>query len=234
MVYEQIWIAIQASIQQLPVTLFMTIVSLLIGGFLGLIVALVRYFEVPILSPLFRVFVTILRGIPVLLILLVSYLIISEYAIYISENYDTSFSFDSINPAFIAIIGFSLMSLVQTTEAFRGSLNSIDEGQLDAAKSIGMTRFQLIRRVLLPQMFPIALPQLGNSTITVLKATSLASLITVVDVLQGALITANNNYRYFESYLGAALIYWILSIIIEQVTKLLEKRSAYITKGAKS
>lgn len=224
--------AITDAVQYVPVTLFITILSVLLGSIIGLLIALIRFFEIPILSQLFAIIVTIIRGIPIVLMLLAFYLFLSEWINFVAEKNNLGFAFKDINTIWIALIPFIITASVQASEAFRGSLQSISQGQFDAAKSVGLTTGQMLKRIILPQLVPIATPLLGNITISIMKATSLASLITVVEILMGAMITANTNYRFLESYIAAAIIYWLLSILIDQLAKYLENRQAYIVKGA--
>lgn len=229
---QHLWAAFLAGLQHLPTTLFLTFSSLSIGIIFGLFIALVRYFKVPLLGRLFQILIIILRGVPILLLLLAGYLFTSEWVNYLAEKYSWGISFEDVNAVFIALFAYVIFATVQASEVLRGALQAIDQGQFDAAYSIGMTRRQMIRRIIVPQIFPTALPMIGNLTISLLKATSLASLITVVDVLMGSLITANANYRFLESYVAAALIYWLLAIMIEQVTRLLENKQRFQVKEA--
>lgn len=224
--------ALIEAVKYVPVSLLITLVAVLIGSLLGLGIALVRFYEVPVFSQIFAILVTIIRGIPIVLMLLAMYLFFSEWINFIAERYQWGFSFKDINTIYIALIPFIISGTVQASEVFRGALKSINQGQFDAAKSIGLTTGQLLKRIIIPQLLPVATPLLGNLSISLLKATSLASLITVTEILMGALITANTNYRFLESYIAAAIVYWVLTLIIEQITKYLEKKQAYIVKGA--
>ncbi|WP_442760499.1 ABC transporter permease subunit, partial [Enterococcus italicus] len=104
------------------------------------------------------------------------------------------------------------------------AFSSIKKGQFDAAKSLGMTNFQTIRRVLLPQAFPVSVPMFSNLLITLIKASALASMVSVVDVFAAAKISAQQNYRFLEAYVAVAIIYWVISIIIEKCAQLFEQR----------
>lgn len=229
---QHLWAAFLAGLQQLPTTLFLTFSALIIGIILGLFIALVRYFQVPVLGRLFQILIVIFRGIPILLLLLAGYLFASEWINYLAEKYSWGITFEDVNAVFIALFAYVIFATVQASEILRGALQAINKDQFDAAYAIGMTRRQMIIRIIMPQVFPVAIPMIGNLTISLLKATSLASLITVVDVLMGALITANANYRFLESYVAAALIYWLLAIIIEQIARLLENKQRFKVKEA--
>ena len=122
-------------------------------------------------------------------------------------------------------IGTTLfMATINSSEIFRGAFAAIKKGQFDAAKSMGMTNLQTIRRVLLPQAIPISLPMFSNLLISLVKASSLASMVSVVDVFAAAKITAQQNYRFLEAYVAVAVIYWGISLVIEKGAQLLEER----------
>jgi ABC-type amino acid transport system permease subunit len=110
------------------------------------------------------------------------------------------------------------------TETVRGAIEAVDSGQYEAAYSIGMNSRQTLSRIVLPQAFLVALPNLGNTIIALLKDTSLAYVITVNEIMRSARLAASGKYRYFEAFLSAAIIYWIICIIMEITVNLFEKR----------
>lgn len=109
-------------------------------------------------------------------------------------------------------------------EVIRASLESVPKGQIEAANALGMTYFQALRRVILPEAIVVALPSLGNSFIGLIKGTSLAFVCAVVEMTAAGKIIAGRTYRYFEVYVSLAIIYWIITIIVEQGIKLIEKK----------
>lgn len=132
----------------------------------------------------------------------------------------------------LAIIGLSLMAMVGLSEAFRGAFESVKTVQFDAARSLGMTNLQTIRRVLIPQAFPVALPMIINMLINLIKGTAIASLISVVEIFSTATQAASSNYKYFEAYIAAAITYWLMTIVIERSAVLLEGRMDKKTRRA--
>lgn len=220
-----------AALSHVPTTLLMSAIALVIGLLLGLGIALIRFYEVKFLSNALRFIITILRSIPIVLILLASYLFSSILLTSLNQQYALWPNLQNVNANYIALFAFIIFTTVQASEMFRGALNAIDKGQFDAAKSIGQSTRQMLVRIILPQLLPISVPMIGNLSISLIKATSLVSLISVVDILSGALITANTNYRFLESYLAAAFIYWMIAILIEQVTNLFERRQNNVLEG---
>lgn len=219
-------------IPYVPITIYMAFVSLIIGGLLGLIIALVRYYKIPLLSPLLTIMITILKGVPLILIFLIIFMVTSQNFNRLSKGLGSNMHFGDLPMSLLAIIGLSLMAMVGLSEAFRGAFESVKSVQFDAAKSLGMTKFQTIRRVLIPQTFPVALPMIINMLINLIKGTAIASLISVVEIFSTATQAASSNYKYFEAYIAAAIVYWLMTIFIERATVLIEKHMDKKTRRA--
>lgn len=216
--------SLQVASQYIGTTLFMAITAIIIGVILGLGIALIRLYRINGLSQFFQVVVTLLKGIPMVLIILALYLIASKQFDVWSESMNWSLRFRDFNMVWIAISALSLLATINSSEIFRGAFAAIKKGQFDAAKSMGMTNLQTIRRVLLPQAIPISLPMFSNLLISLIKASSLASMVSVVDVFAAAKITAQQNYRFLEAYVAVAVIYWGISLVIEKGAQMLEQR----------
>lgn len=216
--------SLKVASQYISTTLFMAITAIVIGVILGLGIALIRLYRIKGLSQFFQVVVTLLKGIPMVLIILALYLIASKQFDVWSESMNWSLRFRDFNMVWIAISALSLLATINSSEIFRGAFAAIKKGQFDAAKSMGMTNLQTIRRVLLPQAIPISLPMFSNLLISLVKASSLASMVSVVDVFAAAKITAQQNYRFLEAYVAVAVIYWGISLVIEKGAQMLEQR----------
>lgn len=137
--------------------------------------------------------------------------------------------FDNINngvykTTFCRFIALAVNESAYNAEVIRASLESVPKGQIEAANALGMTYFQALRRVILPEAIVVALPSLGNSFIGLIKGTSLAFVCAVVEMTAAGKIIAGRTYRYFEVYVSLAIIYWIITIIVEQGIKLIEKK----------
>ena len=216
--------SLQVASQYIGTTLFMAITAIIIGVILGLGIALIRLYRIKGLSQFFQVVVTLLKGIPMVLIILALYLVASKQFDVWSESMNWSLRFRDFNMVWIAISALSLLATINSSEIFRGAFAAIKKGQFDAAKSMGMTNLQTIRRVLLPQAIPISLPMFSNLLISLIKASSLASMVSVVDVFAAAKITAQQNYRFLEAYVAVVVIYWGISLVIEKGAQMLEQR----------
>ncbi|MFT8908368.1 MAG: amino acid ABC transporter permease [Lentilactobacillus diolivorans] len=204
-------------------TLFMALVSLIIGLALGIGIALIRTYKIPLLARFFEIIITILKGVPIVLVILGSYLLMSQQFNHFAKSLGWSIQFKNVDPIWIAIFALGLMAIVNVSEIFRGIFVSIPKGQYDAAKSIGLTTTQMIRKIMIPQSIPIAIPMLSNLLINLIKASALASMVGVVDIFAEASISAQQNYSFLEGYVAVAIIYWIMSLIIERGATFLER-----------
>ena len=122
---------------------------------------------------------------------------------------------------FIAL-GLNASSYI--SEVLRGSFKAMDNGQMEACLSIGMTNTQAISRIILPQVMRMSIPSIGNIYIDIVKGSSLAFTIGVAEILAKAQMVASTNYRFFESYIVVAIVYWILIEIFNYIQRILERK----------
>lgn len=216
--------AVPEIIQYIPITVLMALVSCLIGCVLGILLALARFFKVRFLSRIIAVYVSFIRGTPMLVQLYLVYyglpLLVKSLVEATGGEYDPN----AIPKIVYAFTAFSLNSAAYMSETFRSALEAVDKGQLEACYSIHMTTFQALRRVILPQAFEIALPPLGNSLLALVKDTSLAFSISIVDLMAGAKIVASRSFRFFEIYIVVSFIYWAICFVLERLIALTEKK----------
>lgn len=222
--YPQILVSLSYAVKFIPVTLLLTAVPLLFGILIGGIIAIVRVFRIKILSSVLDVVVTIFKGIPSTLIILISSLFFTNAFDNFAKSLNWSIRSKDINVIYIALFALSISATVSISETIRGALLSIDQNQYDAAYSIGLTKFQTFQRIILPQMFLVIIPTLSGNLIGLLKGSSIAFLIGVSEILNSSLRTANATYAFLEAYIAAAVIYWGLGILIEISGKFIEKK----------
>jgi polar amino acid transport system permease protein len=211
-------------LEALPMTLALTILSFIGGLVLALPIAVIKMNKVPVLRQICSVFVSITRGTPVLVQLYLIYFGIPLILKYINFYQGTHYSVNNIPSIVFALIALALNEAAYNSETIRAALQSVDKGQVEAAHSLGMTSVQTLKRVIVPQAFLVAMPPLGNSLISLLKGTSLAFVCSLVEITARGKILAGMNYRYFEAYCSVAIIYWVLTLVIEQVLRYTEKR----------
>ena len=192
-------------VQQLPTTLMLTLGGALFGLLLALIFAIVKINRVKILYPLQAFFVSFLKGTPILVQLMLTYYGIPLALKAINQQWGTGLNINAIPAALFAIVAF----------AFN-----------EAARSLGMTRAQVYRRVIIPNAAVVATPTLINSLIGLTKGTSLAFSAGVVEVFAQAQILGGADYRYFERFISVALVYWVVNIGIESLGRFIERKMA--------
>lgn len=226
-----IFTSLERILKALPVTLLLTCIPLAAGLLLGIPFAVVRRFRVKYLAYFLKNSATIIKGVPaILLVLLINYLVLKPID-YLAGFYEWARPLQSMNKIYIGFVALSIFAVVQITETMISALASVDEGQFEAAYSVGMTRWRTLVRIVFPQAVPAALPMLCNNVIGLLKSTSIVYLISVNDILSVAMNSASVNFRYLEAYIAAALVYWGMSLMVERVFYMLEKQYTEMTGG---
>lgn len=195
----------------IKVTIPLTLLSFALSFVLGLFLAIVQVANIKVMKQIAALYIWIFRGTP---------LIVQLFIIF--------FGFPSIGimidafPA--AVLAFGLNLAAYNAEVFRSAIQAIPEGQLEAAYMIGLNYPQAMARVILPQSFPIAFPSLFNNLISLLKDTSLASSITVIELFTSAQQIAARTYEPFALYMEAAFVYLIFSTLLTMLQSYLEKK----------
>lgn len=194
-------------------TLLIAIVSMVVGLIIGFFIALARTSKLLFLQWPARLYISFMRGVPILVILFLLY-----------------FGFPVIGVEFTAmqaaLIGFSLNSAAYMAEILRSSLSSVDIGQWESSKALGLTYWQSMRRIILPQSVRIAVPPLSNVLMDLIKASSLAAMITVPEMFQKARTVGAREYDLLTLLILVALIYWAICSVMTVLQNYLEKRYA--------
>lgn len=215
----------------LPLTLLITAVSL-IGGFLIAVpVALSRINRVPVLRQIAAAYVTVIRGTPMLMHLFLIYYGLPILIDGIAKKLDLGFTAASIPIVYFVFIAFSITAGAYMSEVIRSGIQAVDRGQVEAAYSIGMTPAQAFRRIILPQALSVSLLNLSSEAIGMLHGTTLAFTVSVTEINARANIVASTNWKFFEAYIAAALMFWGLTVLIERVTARIEKKINMFNRG---
>lgn len=215
----------------LPVTLELVAVSMVIALVFGTLFAYVNFKKIRGISQVIRIYMSLIRGTPVILQLYVIYNI-APYAIAeFLKKAGSDYNIYDLNPKYYAFFALSLMATVSVAEAVRAGLEGVNRGQLEAGLSVGMTELQALFQIVFPQAFTSALPVLGNVLIDLIKSTSLAFVMTVVEITACAKILGGNSLRYFEGYLCVFLIYIVVIKTVEILLGILEKRLTLYRRG---
>ena len=199
----------------LAVTLEITFFALLIGIVLGFILAIIRSTcdktgKLKILNFIAKLYITIIRGTPVVLQLLILY-----FVIFASVN---------INKVVVAAIAFGLNSGAYVAEIVRSGIMAVDEGQFEAGRSLGFNYFQTMCYIILPQAIKNILPALGNEFIVLLKETSVSGYIAIQDLTKGGDIIRSQTFEPFLPLIAVAIIYLVMVVIFQKLVNLLERR----------
>jgi L-cystine transport system permease protein len=214
-----------AALGGIPVTLELTFITLIIAIPLAFIMAKNRMEKKKVSSKLIIAYVSIIRGTPVVLQILFLYSLLPSFLNYLIKNIlHLSFNIFKVNPILYAFIVFILNNTAVLSEVFRSALMTVRHGQMEAALSIGMNKRQAYLRIILPQAAVAALPNICNSTISLLKSTSLAFMMSVQDITAIAKVKAAYGYNYIEAYLVIAFIYIFVCTVVQIAFNLVEKR----------
>lgn len=207
---------------KLPITLELAVVSMLIG--LGLVMAIIKMKKIRVLTQITNLLISLLRGTPVIVQLYVAFFGIPMMFKAINQQFGTNLAVANISGFVYAMIALELNQSGFMAEIIRSALQSVDPGQIEAAHALGMTYPQTLRRIILPEAIEVALPTLGNSFISIIKGTSLAFTCAVVEITAQGQIIAGRTYRYFEVYISLAIIYWLVTLVIEQIIRVIENK----------
>ena len=214
-------------VKAIPVTLEITIVSLLLAVIPALLIALCRIHHVKVLDQLGRVFVSFIRGTPIVLQILIVYSIMPSLLNSLVKSAGWSLNVFEVNPIVYAFVVFGINSAATLSEAFRSAITAVPRGQMEAALCTGLTHFQAFRRILLPQAAVSALPNLCSITVILIKNTSLAFMMTVREITAVAKIEAAYGYNYIESYIDIFIIYIAVCLLVELIFRKIERRVVF-------
>lgn len=196
-------------------TLLITVLAAIMGIILGFIVAIIRSSHdktgsFKLVDPLCRLYLTVIRGTPTMI-----QLMIINFVVFGSAN---------VSGIIVGAIAFGLNSGAYVAEIFRSGIMSVDQGQFEAGRSLGLNFTKTMRLIIMPQAFKNVLPALANEFITLLKETSIIGTIGMMDLTRGASIIQSRTYQPFMPLLAAALIYLVLVLVMTKLVGRLERR----------
>lgn len=194
-------------------TLKVSLIALLIGLLLGIVICLAKISTIKVLNVLATIYVEVIRNTPILVQIMIIYFALPEVGI-------------SFTPFMSAIIALSINSGAYVSEIFRSGILAIDKGQMEAGRSLGLSYFQTMKFIILPQALKNSLPALGNEFISLVKESSIVYFVGVADIMFAANTVKNATYETFGPYLIAAAIYFIITSVLSFLVKRLEKKLA--------
>jgi L-cystine transport system permease protein len=210
-------------VKKLPLTLEITALALIVGFALGLAVALIRMYRVRVLCRVADAYVSDVRGTPMLLQFYVIYYGLPMLFDLLAERMNWGVRANIIPSFAFIIIAISFNSGAYMSEVIRSGILAVNAGEIEAGYSIGMSTSQVLKRIILPQSLVVSLPNFCNSIIGLLHGTSIASFFSIAEVTCMARVLAGDNWKYFEAYVAAGIIYWGVAVAIEQGMLLLER-----------
>ena len=200
-------------VEGLANTLIITLGALVIGVIIGTLIAITKYFcegnkKLRIFSWICDLYTTVIRGIPITVLLLMFF-----YIILVSADGVT-----------VAIIAFGINSGAYMAELIRSGINAVDKGQMEAARSLGMSKGQAMAKIIFPQAIKNILPAIGNECIALLKETSVAGYVAIVDITRAATNIRNKTCDAVNPIILLALVYLVLVVVMTKLLAILERR----------
>ena len=208
-------------------TLQITCVAVIIGVLVGLIIALCKISKFKTLRAISSVYIDVLRGTPLMVQVLLVYIGLP----YFMQQTVGIEGFKWSSALVVSMVVCGINSSAYVAEIIRAGLQAIDKGQTEAARSLGMSYWQTMRFVIVPQAFRVIIPALGNEFITLIKETAILSVITITDITRSSMLWASSTFIYFPAYIGTAIVYMILTIPLSKVMNLLERKLANDVKS---
>ena len=214
----------------LPVTIKLTIGALLIAFPISFLFAFAELKKIPVLSSLVKVWLSAIRGTPVLLQMFTIYALIPLWLNNLFKASGREIDIYSIDPIWYAYVAIPLSATAFLTEAIRSAILSVDKGQKEAGYMVGLSKWQVYKEIIVPQAMTVAVPIMGNVIIDVIKSTSLAFTMSVTEVMGSAKIIGGMTTKYLEMYIDAFFVYVIFIVFIEILLKRVEKAFARYKK----
>ncbi|QIL81205.1 ectoine/hydroxyectoine ABC transporter permease subunit EhuD [Diaphorobacter sp. HDW4A] len=198
-------------LQGAVVTVQVTVLSFLLSSVLGLVLALGKLSRIKAVSVVSSTIINVIRGLPIIVQLFYIYFVLPDFGIQLSAMQ-------------AGVIGLGIAYSAYQAENFRAGIEAVDPGQREAALAMGMRPAMLMRRVILPQAFRIALPPYGNTLVMMLKDSSLVSTITVAEMTRAGQLIASSTFQNMTVYTLVALLYLAMSLPLVGMLRRLEKR----------
>ena len=211
------------------ITIFVTLVSFALACALGLLLALMQMSRWIVIRQLARLYVEVMRGIPIIVLLLYVAFVLAPAMVIAANWLLESVGAEPIRTRDFSLLWRAVIALMLAyssfiAEVFRAGLQSVDRGQIEAAEALGLGRWHRFRFVVWPQALRTILPPLGNDFVAMVKDSSLVSVLGVTDITQLGKVTAAGNFRYFETYNVVALVYLTMTIGLSIALRRFERR----------
>lgn len=217
--FDQLRMSFIEGLQAIPSTLLLIVVPFIVSSVVALLIVAIRLARVPVLVQVVSFLLAVQRGIPLYLFILLGHVVYLVYFNQFVTALHLSIRVDDVNILFVAAFIISWAFVPMFTETYWGAVLAVPQGQYEAGEVVGLTRWQILRRLVFPQMLANVVPSLTNLLIGLMKGSALSFLIGVMDVMNSSLQSAMKTYNLVESYIASALIYWAIALIIELAMK---------------
>ncbi len=207
---QDLWLLIQYLLAGTGVTLGVTVIALTTGFLVGVLLATGRVYGSPALSAFTAIYSLVIRAVPVIVVIFILYFVIARFV--------------DLSPFLSGSIALGIASSAYQSEVFRGAIISVPQGQMLAARAVGMSRIAAIRYIILPQALRLAIPPWSNEAAIVLKDSSLVYVIGVAEILRRAEYVSARTLEPFLAFGAAALIYFLLTFLTNRGLDWLERR----------
>lgn len=209
------WMNIKFLLEGLLVTVQVAALTIIFSIILGIILGVIRYFDIPGVSKILGLIIDTIRNLPLLLIIFFSYFALPELGI-------------SLNPFWSTIVAMTIFESAMISEIIRGGLKALPKGQAEAGLASGLTRNDVMRSILLPQVIRYTLPSVVSQLIALIKDTSLATIITLPELTHNARIIYGQDTSYvIPMFLAMAVLYFIISFSLSLFSKYLARNMAF-------
>lgn len=209
--FTLIWQSIPALLQGTLLSIEITLVSTCVGVLLGTLFGVIQTSHQRVLSLFVTAYVTLFRGTPMLVQILFVYYVLPQFGIMIP-------------PFWAACLAIGLNSAAYMSQVIKGGIQAVPKGQIEAAQTLGFSKWDTLSTIVFPQAFQIVLPSLGNELVTLIKDSSLASIIGVMELSKEASIIRSRTYDAFSILLTISLIYLILTATVSWIMILIERK----------
>jgi len=213
-----------AAVKAIPITLEITVVALIIAVPAGFLMALCVIYRIKVLKQLSQLFISFIRGTPIVLQILIVYSLLPSLLNAFIKSRGWNINIFDINPIFYAFIVFAINNSAQLAELFRSSILAVDKGQHEAGLACGLSSVRSYTRIIIPQALVTAIPNFCNLVIILIKNTSLAFMMTVKDITATAKIEASYGYNYIEAYFDIFVVYIIVCALVQFLFDRVESR----------
>ena len=216
------WSALFAQVaQHLPLTLLMIVVSLILATVLGFVLAVIRIKKIPYLARVVRIYQSFIRSTPLILQLFLVYFALPQILLQIHIDINT---FDRL---FFIILTFTLHTGAYLSEVFRAGYQTVDQGQIEAGITVGLSYPRILKNIVIPQAIRNSMPNLATQIIELIKDTSLAFTIGIIDMMGQVQLIIGNNYGLgmLEVYIIISIIYWLMALVVQGLFAIIDRRA---------